>query len=100
MILKNKLANEKGFLLIESLVGLSILSLLILVLYPLIVDWLLLVETEKEKVEISRVLYEASFSWSDATTDKTYRIQQNNQSLTVSDPKNKVGVSIYETHFE
>lgn len=94
------LINEKGYLLIESLVGLSILSILILVLYPVVIDWILLVDAEKEKVEISRKLYESSFDWPNATKNERYTIKQNEESLILSDQKNKVDVHIYETHFE
>lgn len=100
MILKRNLKSEKGYLLIESLVGLSILSILILVLYPIVVDWILLVEAEKEKVEISRAFYEASYDWPKAPKNKGYTIKHNKQSLILSDQKNKVDVHIYETHFE
>lgn len=100
LILKNKLKNEKGFLLLESLVGLSILSILMLVLYPIVVDWLLLVEIEKKQVEISRALYETSIEWPNASKDKHYIIQQTKESLVILDKNNKVDVHIYDTHFE
>lgn len=100
LTLKKNLINEKGYLLIESLVGLSILSVLILFLFPILVDWLLLVEAEKEQVEMSRALYELSFEWPNASTDKSYTIKQNKHSFILSDQKNKVDVYIYETHFK
>lgn len=100
LILKRILKNEKGYLLIESLMGLSIVSVLILVLYPILVNWLLLVETEKEQVEMTRVLYESSFNWPNKSEITRYTIRQDKQSLILLDQKNKVGVYIYETQFE
>lgn len=100
MILKRMLKNEQGYLLIESLMGLTILSILILVLYPLLVDWILLVEVEKEQVEIARVLYESSFDWPNAPGRTGYTIQQNQKALILTDEKNTMDVSIYESHFE
>ena len=100
LTLKKILRDEKGYLLIESLIGLTILSILILVLYPLLVDWILLVEAEKEQVEIARVMYELSFDWPNGSERIGYTTQQNQKALILTDEKNTMDVSIYEFHFE
>ncbi len=99
MILK-KLSNEKGYLLTESLVALSILALLILILYPIVVDWLVLVETEKQQVELTRALYETSFAWPESSKTSRYEVGETKRLLRLSDEKNTVDVHIYEIEFK
>ncbi len=100
MTLKKKLINESGYLLIESVVALSVLATLILVLFPLVVDWLVLVENEKEQVELSRALYESSVAWPETSTNKGYTANKTNRSLTLFDKNRTVDVHIYEVDFK
>lgn len=95
--------SEEGFLLLENLVTLSIIVTILIVLYPLLVDWLVLRENEIEKVEQARTLYETSMNWPEMKQEhlnKSYNIQSTSNSLTITGNKQKMGVSIYEVHFE
>lgn len=76
LILKKNRTNDSGYLLLESLVALSVLSLLILVLYPIVADWLMLVEAEKAQVELYRALYETAQEWPNPTIDSGYEVKR------------------------
>lgn len=103
MELRRIKANEEGFLLFESLVTLSIIVTILIVLYPLLVDWLVLRETEIKTVEQARTLYELSMEWPEYNQEyisKSYKIQSTTNSLMVTGNNQKIGVNIYEVHFE
>ena len=57
-IIGNKKLNQKGYLLIESLVAFSILSLCMDFYLPFVVSMLKKVEAEKIAVEMHRIQYE------------------------------------------
>lgn len=57
-IIGNKKLNQKGYLLIESLVAFSILSLCMAFYLPFVVSMLKKVEAEKTAVEMHRIQYE------------------------------------------
>ncbi|AEB29346.1 hypothetical protein CAR_c06520 [Carnobacterium sp. 17-4] len=54
----NKKLNQKGYLLIESLVAFSVVSLCIAIYIPFIVGMLKKVDAEKTAVEMHRIQYE------------------------------------------
>lgn len=95
--------NEKGYLLLESLVTLSIIVTILLLLYPLIVDWLLLREQEKEKVEHTRLLYETSMQWPETHSKnegQIYSVHATATNLTITKNNREFGVKIYEVEFD
>lgn len=95
--------DESGYLLMESLVTLSMILAILLIVYPLITDWLLLREAEKEKVEIARIFYEESIQWSKSLTTsegKNYTVQVTDSNLKISKQNQTIGVDIYEVEFE
>jgi len=95
--------NEKGYLLLESLVTLSVILALLLIIYPLLVDWLVLRDNEKQTVEQTRVLYETSMTWSQAPYTENienYRVTGTPTSLTVSHNNRNFEVEIYEVNFK
>lgn len=57
-IIGNKKLNQKGYLLIESVVAFSILSLCMAIYIPFIVSMLKKVDAEKTAVEMYRIQYE------------------------------------------
>jgi hypothetical protein len=102
-LIKSKITEEKGYLLLESLVTLSMILAIILILYPLIVDWLVLRETEKENVEHARILYEASMQWPEQLPGRgveNYAVYVSDSSLTISKNNKTIGVDIYEVKFD
>ena len=93
--------NDKGYLLLESSIALTIIATILLVLYPLIVDWLILRDHVKENVEDTRVLYEHSMQWPQIQkTDNNYLVKTNDTSLTVIKNNQSIGVEIYEVEFD
>lgn len=98
--------KQAGFLLLESLVTLSIVVAIILLVYPLVTDWLVLRQDRKELVEQNRVLYEYSLDWNAQQNEvkiihyKQYIIQQNKSFIQVKKSEKDSRVDIYEVHFE
>jgi len=69
----NKKLNQKGYLLIESLVAFSILSLCIALYIPFILGMLKKVDAEKTAVEMYRIQYEqVQKIEQQQSTDKTW----------------------------
>lgn len=102
-LIKSQITDEKGYLLLESIVTLSLIVTLLLILYPLIVDWLVLREAEKEKVEHTRVLYEASMQWPEnlpKIQEQEYSVRMTDSSLEILNNNKKYGVDIYEVEFD
>jgi len=95
--------NEKGYLLLESLITLSVILAILLLLYPLLVDWLVLRDNEKQIVEQTRVLYESSMTWSQAPYEENienYSVTKTPTALTVSHNNRNFEVEIYEVNFK
>ncbi len=93
--------NERGYLLLESLVTLAMIASILLLLYPLIVDWLVLREHEKEHVEDMRGLYEHSMQWPQfKDTEAPYLVETTDTSLTIFKNKQAMGVEIYEVEWD
>lgn len=93
---------EDGFLLLESLATLTIVLTVILLLNPLVIDWLSSRQTAKELVEENRLIYESSMG---INGDYSKNVEDENYSVT--NGKNKIrlkekgtGVFIYEIYFE
>lgn len=74
---------------------------ILLLLYPLIVDWLVLRAHEKEHVEDMRMLYEHSMQWPRVqNTEAPYSIETTDTSLTIVKNKQTMGVEIYEVEWD
>lgn len=102
-MLKKWISNEEGYLLLESLVTLSMLVAIILGLYPLIIDWLVLRDTERALAEHTRILYEESIKWQSEAVTRNYEgyyIQTSPNSLKITKNNQTIGVDIYEATFE
>lgn len=92
--------NEEGYLLLENLVTLMVILSVLVITYPMIVDWLVIREQRKADVELSRVLYESSVNWPDSRkTDRDYKIQAGEYSLIVEQNRQSMGVEIHAIHF-
>lgn len=59
---KNK-TDQKGYLLLESLLTLFVLLGAILLLNPLLRTWFTQKNYEQQRVEENKILYEESFNW-------------------------------------
>ncbi|MDN6162458.1 MAG: hypothetical protein L0I79_06765 [Atopostipes sp.] len=93
---------EEGFLLMESLFTLFILTIVLLFLNPLAVEWLSNRQAAKDLVEESRQLYEKSMELKNtfvktAIDEKgTMRIDR----YSIKIKESGTGVFIYESNFE
>lgn len=101
MIYKKPLANDEGYLLLESFVTLSIATVLLIILYPLLVDWYIARESAKSEVEHARVLYEVSMD-SEMMTGlyPNYEIEMNSNTIRVNHQGRRMDVEIYDFQFE
>lgn len=101
MKLRHLLFKEKGYLLMESMVALVVISTILLIIYPLSVNWLVYQATKEEEVEMTRVLYEQSVSWPMQTMKaRTFEVKQTEKTLQVLSPTQNIGIEIYDTQFE
>ena len=92
--------NEAGYLLLENLVTLMVILSIIVITYPLIVDWLITREHAQQDVELSRVLYESSVNWPDKSKDERgYKIKTSNHSLVVEHNQRSMEVEIHAVKF-
>lgn len=96
-----RLRNEKGYLLLENVVTLTIITVLLLVIYPLIAEWFVVRENSKEEVELSRVLYEASYEWPNYKLENSnVKVKSSSASLFVESQNQNIGVEVYEKKFK
>lgn len=101
MKLHHQLSKENGYLLLESLVNLIVISGILIIIYPVIINWQVIQKTESDKVELSRVLYEQSIEWPKGSFDvRGYNVRKTDTQLTVSSKKQHIGIEIYEVFFE
>lgn len=102
--LKYAKESEQGFLLLESLVTLGMITSISLIIYPMIVRWMIIRQEAKEEVELNRVFYEASFDWNTTQTlekkYKTFTIQSKKNKLSVKNKNQKIEVYLYGYEFE
>lgn len=87
-----KLLQESGFALLESLVSLTILTVILMISIPFTVELLSFRDQQKEGVELSRVLFDAAREWSGTpkesrweTVEETYTIQLKEEGIAVFD---------------
>lgn len=73
--------DEQGFVLLESLISLTILVGILMVTLPFVVDLLEFRYREKEKLELSRVAYDYSFIWDGDTSEQTWRSGEKTYSI-------------------
>lgn len=102
-LIRSRVTDEEGYLLLESLVTLSMILGILLILYPLVVDWLVLREVQKDNVEHTRMLYEVSMQWPEklpSQSNQSYVIQMTDSNLAISKNNKTIGVDIYEVEFD
>lgn len=96
--------KEQGFLLLESLITLGMITSLVLLMYPLIVNWMSIRQDAKNKVELNRIFYEYSMDWEPTQTfnknDNRYTVQSKENSLKIKEGSQSIEVTIYEYEFE
>lgn len=101
MKLYQHLSKENGYLLLESLVSLVVISGMLIIISPIIIDWLILQEVKADEVEVARVLYEESVDWPKPSIVKNdYEIIKTTEQLAVSSQNQSIGIEIYETQFK
>lgn len=99
--LKKEIRAEEGYLLLENLVTLTVLMAILIMLYPLIVDWLVARDEAKSEVELSRVLYETTTNWPDyLETGYPFKIKSSEDSVSIQSPQKVIEVKIIEAKFE
>lgn len=92
--------NEDGYLLLENLVTLMVILTILVITYPLIVDWLIIREQAQQDVELSRVLYESSVNWPATGKDERgYKIGTSNNLLVVEHNHRSMEVEIHAVKF-
>jgi len=97
--------NDKGFLLLESLMVLGMIASILLFIYPPLVQWMTLRHETKQEVEMARVFYESSIDWDDATTmteqsQDSYQIMKNEHLLKVWNKEQSIEVKINDYEFK
>lgn len=97
--------NEGGYLLIESLTTLGVITAIIFIVFPIVVNWLIVRNDSKREVEMHRVFYEESSSWDVKTPQNkkynhTYQIESDEDTLRVSTSSQIIEVKVYEYEFK
>lgn len=97
--------NEDGYLLLESLTTLGVIVAVILVILPIILNWMVLRNDAKNEVEISRVFYEYSFDWDtkdskNESYNNQFQIQSDDETLRVSTKEEVIEVKIHGYEFK
>ena len=101
MKLRKLIDRENGYLLLENLITLMVIMSLLVILYPLITNWIIIRKEAKHEVEMSRVLYEMSTNWPTySETDYPFTIKTSDRTISVHYLDLKVGVEIYEANFK
>lgn len=101
MRFKKSIPKEDGFLLLESLLTMTILVVVMMILCPLAINWVSIHRETKNLVEESRQLYEGSLILNDQQTkqfksmDDGIRVDKNRMKIR----GNGTEVVIYETVF-
>lgn len=102
MISEKCKSSENGFLLLDSLVSLTVIMTIILFLNPLITNWLSQLQKAKDLVEDSRLIYEESMEINNQQREGYSHIRNNFQSENLQEKMKETGqgVFIYESKFE
>lgn len=101
MKLKKSPADEGGYLLIENLLTLSIITILLVTVYPLIADWFVLRNTARNQVEQARILYEVSMDWQEGNISTSdYHVSISKNHIQLYSDEIKMEVKIYEYQFD
>lgn len=102
MISEKCKSSENGFLLLDSLVSLTVIMTIILFLNPLITNWLSQRQKAKDLVEDSRLIYEESMEINNQQREGYSHIRNNFQSENLQGKMKETGqgVFIYESKFE
>lgn len=90
---------EEGYLLAESLLTLTVLMTIILMIFPLVVDWIGNHREAKNAVEESRVIYEDSMTLKNNQSNHlNYSIEKDKNYIRIKQAETEV--EIYEVIFE
>lgn len=74
---------------------------LLVILYPLITNWIIIRKEAKHELEMSRVLYETSTNWlTYLETDYPFTIKTSDRAISIYYLDLKVGVEIYEANYQ
>ena len=93
--------SENGYLLLENLITLIVIMTLLVILYPLITNWIIIRKEAKHELEMSRVLYETSTNWPIyLETDYPFTIKNSDSAISIHYLDLKVGVEIYEANYQ
>lgn len=99
---KKSLAKEEGYLLLESLLTITILITITIALCPLIINWLSNHQEAKSLVEENRQLYESSIILNNQLphqqTNERYTIQLDKTRIQINETGTEV--IIYESVFK
>lgn len=98
----NNLKKEEGYLLLESIVTLTIITTILIVIYPLMIEWLVLEKSRAIEVELARAVYQESFEWPDnkITNLNKFNWSIDKNRLSANDNNQQIEVVIYEVYFE
>lgn len=91
-------SREEGYLLLESLLTLTILMTIILMMCPLVVDWITNQQEAKKLVEESRIQYESSMTLKNSQSNQLEYSIKNKKQIEIKEVGTEV--SIYEIIFE
>ena len=93
--------SENGYLLLENLITLIVIMTLLVILYPLITNWIIIRKEAKHELEMSRVLYEISTNWPIyLETDYPFTIKNSDSAISIHYLDLKVGVEIYGSNYQ
>lgn len=97
--------NEDGYLLLETLTTLGVITSIIFFIFPIIVNWMIVKNDSKNEVEMHRVFYEESIEWNKKTPqnrkyNNTYQIESDVNTLRVSTDNQAIEVKVYEYEFQ
>lgn len=98
MISEKNNSREEGYLLLESLLTLTILMTIILMMCPLVVDWITNQQEAKKLVEESRIQYESSITLKNSQSNQLEYSIKNKKQIEIKEAGTEV--SIYEIIFE
>ena len=97
--------SEDGYLLLETLTTLGVITSIIFIIFPIVVNWMMIRNDSKNEVEMHRVFYEESIEWNEKTPqnrkyNNTYQIESDVNTLRVSTDNQAIEVKVYEYEFQ
>lgn len=91
----NKLFDQKGYILLESLLAFLIITLCISIYLPLTANLLVAIKKEKIDVDIMRIAYEQSQKIAlDQEIDSTWQTGENSYGINLSETNERKGIHV------